>query len=133
MKKAILSRTILVATAILFSVVTCYAQNAPSDQVVGNWTKLMNTRTVTFTISPDQKYQVEFAGDEGTDVWGSYTIEGNRITFKDEGGDYSSGETGEYEFKTTDTSLTFKKVNDPVTGRSMLVEGSWTKAGDAGK
>jgi len=130
MKSVIYSRTLLLTAALLFSILTCYAQDDPSDLVVGKWTKLMNERSVTFALSSDHKYQVEFAGDAEVDVWGSYVISGTQITFKDEGGDYSSDAAGVYEFKVSDTSLTFTKVNDPVDGRSMLVQGSWSKASE---
>jgi len=103
-------------------------QNAPSDQVVGEWTKELNGRTLTFTLTADKKYQVEFAGDEEVDVFGSYVISGKQITFTDEGGDYSSDSSGTYEFEVSDTSLTYTNVDDPVSGRSMLVEGAWSKS-----
>jgi len=101
-----------------------------SDRVVGKWAKYINGRTMTFVLSSDNKYQVEFAGDEETDVWGSYEILGDQITFNDEGGEYSADVAGVYTFEVDDTSLTFTAVNDPVTGRSMLVAGSWTKIPD---
>ena len=88
----------------------------------------MNERSVTFTISSDHKYQVEFAGDAEIDVVGSYEISGTQITFNDEGGEYSSDVAGVYEFKVSDTAISFTEVNDPVYGRSMLVAGSWSKA-----
>jgi len=128
MKSTIYTRTLLVATAFLFSVLTCIGQDAPSDQVVGKWTKELNGRTFTFTLTADEKYQVEFAGDEAIDVYGSYVISGKQITFTDEGGDYSSDSSGVYEFKVSDTSITFTNVDDPVGGRSMLVEGTWSKS-----
>jgi len=127
MKSTIYSRTLLVATALFFSVLTCIGQNAPSDKVVGKWTKELNGRTFTFNLTSDNKFQVEFAGDEEVDVYGSYVISGMQITFTDEEGDYSSDSSGAYEFKVSDTSITFTNVNDPVDGRSMLVEGTWTK------
>ena len=105
MKSNILTRTLLVAAALLFSVLTCYGQNDPSDQVVGKWTKELNERTFTFTLTSDNKYQVEFAGDEEIDVYGSYEISEKQITFTDEGGDYSSDSSGVYEFKVSDTSI----------------------------
>ncbi len=127
-KSAIISRTLLLTTAFLFSILTCNGQKGPSDQVVGAWTKTFNERSVTFTISSDQKYQVEFAGDSEIDVWGSYEIEGMQITFTDEGGEYSSDVAGGvYEFKATETSLTFSVVDDPVNGRTILMDGSWSK------
>ncbi len=133
MKPAIYTKTLLVITALLFSILTCNGQDDPSDRVVGKWTKLLNERSVTFTLSSDKKYQVEFAGDAEIDVYGSYVISGTQITFNDEGGDYSSDEAGLYEFKMKDTSLIFTEVNDPVYGRRTLVGGSWSKASDVEK
>ena len=127
MKSAIFTRTLLVITAVLFSILTCNGQDDPSDLLVGKWTKLFNERTVTFSISSDHKFQVEFIGDAEIDVWGSYVISGTQITFNDEGGEYSSDEAGLYEFQVNDTSLTYTQVNDPVYGRSLLVEGNWSK------
>ena len=128
MKPAICTRTILLISVLLFSVVTCKGQDDPSDGVVGKWTKLIDERTITFTISSDNKYQVEFTGDADADVLGSYVISGTQITFNDKAGDYSADVPGVYEFKANDTSLTLTEVDDPVQGRRMLVEGSWTLA-----
>ena len=130
MKSNIFTRTLLVMAALLFSVLTCYGQNDASDQVVGKWTKELNERTFTFTLTSDKKYQVEFAGDDEIDVYGNYEISGKQITFTDEGGEYSSGSSGVYEFKVSDTSISFTNVDDPMNGRSMLVEGTWSKATD---
>jgi len=129
MKSTLFSRTLLFTAAFLFSVLTCKGQDNSSDQVVGTWTKVVNERTFTFTLTSDQKYQVEFIGDEGIDVLGSYEISGPKITFTDEGGQYSSGTSGVYEFKADATSIKFSIVDDPVDGRSMLVTGSWSNAG----
>ena len=128
MKSAIYFRTLSVIVALLCSIMICDAKYEPSDLLMGKWTKLFNERTVTFTMTSDNKYQVEFAGDAEIDVWGSYVISGTQITFNDEGGDYRSDEAGVYEFKLSDTSLTFTNVNDPVYGRSILMEGTWSKA-----
>ncbi|TFH25584.1 MAG: hypothetical protein E4H10_09210 [Bacteroidia bacterium] len=128
MKSVIFTRTILLTPALFFSIVTCYGQDDPSDQLVGKWTKALNERSITFTFSSDNKYQVEFAGDAEIDVYGSYMITGTQITFNDEGGEYSSDEPGAYEFKVSDTSLTFTQVDDTVYGRSMLVVGTWSRA-----
>ena len=130
MKSNIFTRTLLVMAALLFSVLTCYGQNDPSEQVVGKWTKEFNERTFTFNLTSDNMYQVEFAGDDEIDVYGSYAVSGKQITFTDEGGAYSSDSSGVYEFKVSDTSISFTNVDDPVNGRSMLVEGTWSKAAD---
>ena len=111
LKSAIFTRTLLLTTALLFSILTCSGKNDPSDN----------------------KYQVEFAGDDEIDVWGSYVISGSQFTFNDEGGEYGSDAAGVYEFQVSDISLTFTEVNDPVYGRRSLVEGSWSKASDVEK
>lgn len=128
MKSTIYSKTLLLATAFFFSVLTCIGQDAPSDQVVGAWEKEFGGRTASFTLTSENTYQVEFTGDEAVDVYGSYVISGVQITFTDEGGDYSSDSSGVYEFKVSDTSLSFSVVDDPVDGRSMLVQGTWSLA-----
>lgn len=130
MKSTFFTRTILAVAVLFFSLLSCNGKDNPSDQLVGKWTKVFNERTVTFTIASDHKFQVEFINDEEIDVWGSYVISGTQITFQDEGGAYSSDAAGVYEFKISDARLTFTRVNDPVNGRSMLVEGTWSKAGD---
>ena len=130
MKSTYFLKTLLLTTAFLFSILMCKGQDGQSDQVVGIWTKTFNERTVTFTISSDYKYQVEFAGDAKTDVWGSCVIDGMKITFNDEGGEYGSDVAGVYEFKATETSVTFSVVDDPVYGRSVLMDGNWSKAGE---
>lgn len=130
MKSPIPARTPLIIVSLLFSILTCHGQDESSDQVVGKWTKLMNERTITFNISSDHKFQVEFVGDDEIDVWGSYVISGTQITFTDEGGNYSSDVSGVYEFQLGDNTLKFTEVDDPVNGRRMLVEGSWSIEGD---
>jgi len=130
MKSAFILRSLLLTTAFLFSILTCKGQNDQSDQAVGTWTKSFNERSVTFTMSADLKYQVEFAGDSEIDVWGSYEIDGMQITFNDEGGEYGSDVAGVYEFKASETSIIFSVVDDPVYGRSILMDGSWSKAGE---
>jgi len=128
MKRAILSKALL-ATAVLFIfVLISNGQDDPNDQLAGKWTKSMNGRTASINLLSDHTYQVEFTGDEGMDVTGRWTISGKQITFKDEGGAYSSGTSGTYEFALSGTTVTYKKVDDPVSGRSMLLEGSWSKA-----
>ena len=121
-------RTLLAITALLFSPATSDGNNPSSDTLVGTWTKSSYERTITFTIMSDYKYTVEFVDDAEIDVKGSYVISGTQITFNDDAGDYSSVEPGVYEFEVSETSVKFTKVNDPVYGRSMLVEGSWSKA-----
>jgi len=131
MKQAFLSKTLIAAAMLLFSITACYGQDDPYDLVEGTWTKSMGGRIMKFTLKADHTYQVDFTGDEGTDVSGKFEISGTRITFNDDEGDYSeNAPPGVYEFKVSDGSLVFTEADDPLGGRSMLIEGSWKKAGD---
>jgi len=129
MYPAILKRTLLLCSAFVFGILSCYSQNESSDQLEGTWTKVLNGRTVTFTIAPDQTYQVEFIGDADTDVYGKYKISGSQVTFNDEGGDYAAKDApGVYEFQFSDSSVTFTEVDDPLPGRKILLVGKWSRA-----
>jgi hypothetical protein len=127
MKSTIFTKTLMFTGALLFSTLLCMAQNDPADQLVGTWKKSSDMGSATLTLSADKKTTVEFTGDDVIDVWGSYEISGTKITLTDEGGDYSSGQSGTYTFEFIEDSLRFTIVNDPVLGRSRLVKGSWAK------
>ena len=130
MKNFKLNKALFILTVIILSPLACIGQEATSDQLVGKWVKQLNDITVTFTISAELTYEVEFAGDEKADVWGSCTVSGTQVTFHDKGGEYAADVPGVYEFKLEYDSLMLKKVNDPVGGRSMLVGGSWGASGE---
>lgn len=133
MTPSILKRTLLVIPAILFSVLTCAGQDDPIDALTGTWTKMLNQRSATFTILSDRTYQVEFAGDEKIDVYGKWEISEGKVTFNDEGGEYSADMPGVYEFKVSGTTVTFTEVDDPVYGRRSLLEGEWSESGEGEK
>ena len=95
---------------------------------MGTWKKVIDVNTITLTFLADNKTEVEFTGDGVVDVFGSYEISGKQITLNDEGGDYAADVPGVYEFEVNETSLTFTTVDDPVQGRNMLLEGTWSKA-----
>jgi hypothetical protein len=130
MKPAIISKTFLGTAILFFFVLMCNGQDDPSGQLVGKWTKSMNGRTASINLISDHTFQAEFAGDEAVDVTGSWVISGSQITFKDEGGVSSSDTSGTYEFKLDGATVTFKKVDDPLMNRSILLEGNWSKAED---
>ncbi len=129
MKPIQFKSTITGLTALFVFLLPCFGQETPPDELAGTWTKSLNGRQMTFTISADHTYQVEFAGDAGIDVYGSCEVSGNRVTFNDEGGDYSADVPGVYTFQVSEHTVTFTEVNDPVMGRRSLLEGKWTEAG----
>lgn len=130
MKPAIISRTLLGTALLFFFVLMSNGQDDPSGQLAGKWTKQVNGRTASIDLLSDHTYQVDFAGDEGVDVTGSWAVSGSQITFKDEGGAYTTGTSGTYEFKLNGKTVTFKKVDDPSSNRSIVIEGSWSKISD---
>jgi hypothetical protein len=121
-------KSLLAIFALLFIILNSYAQDEPSNQWVGTWTKSMNEASVQFMISSDNTWEVEFTGDDEADVYGTYQISGNQITLTDKGGEYSSDSSGDYVFQVDNDSLKFTTVDDPVDGRRMLVAGTWTLA-----
>lgn len=123
----------LLLVTFFFSAISGIGQDPPADQLTSTWTKDFNGRAITVTLTPDHKFQTDFAGDQELDVWGSYVVSDNRITFTDEGGPYSSNSSGEYEFKVNDSSLTLTVKNDALEGRRMLMQGTWNRAPDDGK
>ena len=133
MKGTFFTKTLLLAAALLISSLGCMAQNDPADQLVGTWKKTFDQGSATLTFTADKKTEVEFTGDDVIDVWGSYKIDGTKITLTDEGGDYSSGQSGAYTFTLSEDSLTFTVDDDPVFGRSTLVQGTWARTADAEK
>jgi hypothetical protein len=128
MKSIIYLRTLLPIAALLFSITTCFGQDDPAQQLVGKWTKSNQGSTISFVMTSELKYEVDFTGDSGAEVIGSFKVSDNMVTFTDEGGDYGSDTSGKYEFKLGDGSVTFTEVDDPADGRRMVVEGTWSKA-----
>jgi len=124
-----ITRTILLSSIFLFTILTCMGQNESSDQVVGTWIKSAGYGNTTLVFAADNKWEVKFTGGDEPDVWGTYKLSESKITFTDEGGASSSGTSGIYEYKIAENSITFTKFDDPVDGRSMLVTGSWSKEG----
>lgn len=127
MKSTIFSKALLVSAASLFSIFTCFGQEKAADKLVGTWIKVVETNTITLTLTADKKSTVEFTGDDVIDVYGSYELYESHITFTDEGGEYASDVQGVYNFKPGENTLTFTLIEDPVDGRRMLVEGTWSK------
>jgi len=121
-------KALAITATFLFSLVHSYGQDDPAKQLVGKWTKSNNGRTISFVITSEATYEVDFTGDSGADVVGSYKVAENKITFTDEGGDYGSNTSGKYEFELGDGKVTFTEVDDPVDGRRMLVQGEWAQA-----
>jgi len=129
MKQSHLSRVLFATAVLVFFIASCYGQDDPDDQLVGTWTKPMGEKTIKFTLKADHTYEVDFAGDEGIDVSGKFEISGTRITFNDDQGEYSeNAPPGVYEFKVSETSLTYTEADDPLMGRRMLIEGNWARA-----
>jgi len=121
-------RALALIATFLFSLLSSYGQDDPVKKLVGKWTKDSQGSTFSFVMTSDHTYEVDFTGDSGAEVTGSFKVSDNKITFTDEGGAYSSGTSGEYEFTLGDGTVTFTEVDDAVDGRRMLVEGEWIKA-----
>ena len=87
MKSSFISKMLFAMTALIFVALSCFAQNKPPEQLVGTWSKKIESETMnvtlTLTFKSDFKSEVEFTGDDVTDVFSDYEISGSRITFND--------------------------------------------------
>jgi hypothetical protein len=83
---------------------------------------------MTFILDKDMNYTVDFESDGNVEVKGTYKIDGDQITFNDKPGGYASPDPGIYTYKMEEDKITFVIKNDPTTGRSSLLAGTWTKA-----
>lgn len=126
-------KALLLVTALVFFTATTQGQDQAADQVAGAWTKSVQGRTIHFTMSPDNTFQVKFTGGEDPDVWGSWKTSGTLLTVTDEGGEYGSNTSAEYEWKVSEDSLRLTVKFDPVDGRRELMRGAWGRVPDAGK
>ena len=127
------TKALLLVIAFLISTATAIGQDHPSSPVAGAWTRSVEERTIIFTMSPDHTFQVEFTMDEDPDVWGSWNVSDTQLTVTDEGGEYSSNSSAQYEFEVSEDSLKLTVKYDPVDGRRKLMQGKWGRVPDAGK
>ncbi len=97
-----------------------------STTIVGSWTRIQEGVTMTIIFKSDSKCEVDFDDDPEIDVWGSYSISGNQITFNDEGG-AASDIPGVYNYNISGNKMTFTLVDDESEGRKSVILGTWTK------
>ncbi len=126
-------KALLLFTALVFFAATTRGQDQAAQPVAGTWTKSVQGRTINFTMSPDNTFQVRFTGGEDPDVWGSWNVSGTQLTVTDEGGEYGSNSSAQYEWEVIEDSLKLTVKFDPVDGRRELMRGKWGKIPDAGK
>jgi len=98
-----------------------------SATIIGDWTRTKDDGfLMTFTFTEDNKYEADFEGDSEKDVWGSYSISGNQITFNDEGGAFHVT-PGVYNYALTADQLAFTVTDDTGEGRKEAIIGTWSR------
>jgi hypothetical protein len=132
MKAMNIAKALLLVTALVFFAATAQGQDQAADPVAGTWTKTVEGRTINFTMSPDHTFEVELTGDEEPDVWGSWNVSGTVLTVTDEGGEYGSNSSAQYEFEVIEDTLKLTVKFDAVDGRRELMRGTWNRVPDAG-
>ena len=128
-KKRILSLMGLTICLFMIFQITITAQDQAS-RFVGKWERIINGSTMTLSFDAEKNYKVDFNSDGNIEVFGSFVIENDTITFNDKPGGYAVREPGVYTFLVEKGNVTFTIVDDPSDGRSGLLAGTWTKAQD---
>ena len=78
------------------------------------------------TFLAGRLFEIEFRGDDGLEVTGTYRIENNKLIFTDEGGiasclapEYSPGT---YLFTIRNGELTLDAIGDRCDGRALVLQ-----------
>jgi hypothetical protein len=95
--------------------------------LTGRWTAAdASGRPATLTFLAGGLFEIEFRGDDGLEVTGTYRIENNRLIFTDEGGiasclapEYSPGT---YLFTIRNGELTLDAIGDRCDGRALVLQ-----------
>lgn len=94
------------------------AQSSP----VGDWISSGKTPegeswSFKVSIKADNTYTVDFGADGQVEIRGTYTLDGQQMTIKDNPGSECTG-TGVYKFAVDGNNITMTMISDECKGRS---------------
>ena len=97
--------------------------------LAGAWTRSFNGGTVTINLRANGSYTVDMPGGSDAEVRGSYTVDSDRLTLIDEGGNNAST-AGEavYRFVVDGKQLTLTPISEPDENRRSVAAATWTRA-----
>ena len=103
--------------------------DANASPLAGTWTRNFNGSTVTITLKTNGSYTVDMPGGSDAEVSGEYTIDGDRLTLVDQGGNNAStmGEAV-YRFAVSEGQLTLTPIDEPDENRRSVAAATWTKS-----
>ncbi|MBN1756379.1 tetratricopeptide repeat protein [bacterium] len=122
---------ILILTLALLS---CSKKREETEQhssvwVVGTWVKTTEDAEIPILIlklKPDSTFGADMIDDDELEVYGTYSVKGNVMTFTDKGGDYAClNKQGIYEVLGFEDELILKLLEDPCAGRGEQMKGTW--------
>jgi hypothetical protein len=102
------------------------ASSGPVDSLFGDWRTVGGTN-VAYT-EDGWSAQHRLYGEEPFD-WGSFTFDGETLTFFTDAGSSSceEGQTGVYRATISDDKLAMERIEDPCPGRSSDFFGGMTR------
>jgi hypothetical protein len=124
MKKQISFRIVVAVAALALLAGCAMFQESGQSALVGTWTNSLGT---VWAIKADGTFDVDLKHHGKRDAWGTYTVQGDQVTFQRTGGAKPKGcdGPGVYKFNRTDDTLQFTLVSDKCKLRQKNVLQSW--------
>lgn len=107
-----------------------FQKKSAAPGLLGTWKYKDSFRgQQTITLRANETYQIDFDGDQQTDVWGAYRVLWDKITFTDKKGDIPSDcrEPGVYLYQQIGEQVHFTPVSDSCTTRANSLKSIWQK------
>jgi len=115
---------------LVFSIICAVFLMACSSgkELVGTWQMMHPSMIVEMKLNADKSYSIDFELN-GVDVSGTYSVKGDKVTFKDMSGDVRKNceQSGAYKYGIQHIMLDLNLDEDPCLARSKLLQAAWKK------
>jgi hypothetical protein len=116
----------LLAVCLLASCATTSMPLSPKPpRFVGKW---VNRDGTLLTLRHDGTFDAQFTESSTSDIWGDYTIIGDKIHFLTRGGHLGRGcnrTLGVYRYVQKEDTLLFRQLKDPCSERAHQFREMW--------
>jgi tetratricopeptide (TPR) repeat protein len=114
------------ASSLIYDIDESFLEKESQKKIIGKWVRIGSQGPMALILKEDGTAQGDFGNDGTIDVMSKYEVDGDIISFNDEGG-AMCGETGRYKIFMEDYYLAFDLVNDNCGGRIKSTLGYWTR------